>query len=183
MTEKKRFSPSKRRIWLGAAASLFLAAIGCLILRRGSIVGWFLIAFASLGILAPWLLLRKKSAWLELDAEGFTLCVSVKPDRFLWSHIANLTVWNGVVSFDLHPEFRGGRRGQGTARMLSGHDGSIPDMFDVRPCSLADIMNKYKQIGIGLPITEEPSLTTVRTDRVYGGSAVTDGVSSHRPIP
>lgn len=26
-------------------------------------------------------------------------------------------------------------------------------------------------IGIGLPIAEEPSHTTVRTDRVYGGSA------------
>jgi hypothetical protein len=26
-------------------------------------------------------------------------------------------------------------------------------------------------IGIGLPITEEPSHTTVRTDRVYGDSA------------
>jgi hypothetical protein len=25
--------------------------------------------------------------------------------------------------------------------------------------------------GIGLPIAEEPSHTTVRTDRVYGGSA------------
>jgi len=33
-------------------------------------------------------------------------------------------------------------------------------------------------IGIGLPIVEEPSLITVRTDRVYGDSAVTDGVSS-----
>ena len=33
-------------------------------------------------------------------------------------------------------------------------------------------------IGIGLPITEEPSLVTVRTDRVYGDSAVTDGFSS-----
>jgi hypothetical protein len=30
-------------------------------------------------------------------------------------------------------------------------------------------------IGIGLPIAEEPSLITVRTDRVYGDSAVTDG--------
>ncbi len=27
-------------------------------------------------------------------------------------------------------------------------------------------------IGIGSPIAEAPSLTTVRTDRVYGGSAV-----------
>jgi hypothetical protein len=32
----------------------------------------------------------------------------------------------------------------------------------------------YKELkhnGIGLPIAEEPSHTTVRTDRVYGGSA------------
>jgi len=35
-----------------------------------------------------------------------------------------------------------------------------------------------ESIGIGLPIAEEPSLITVRTDRVYGDSAVTDGVSS-----
>ena len=33
---------------------------------------------------------------------------------------------------------------------------------------------KKGSIGIGLPIAEEPSLTTVRTDRVYGDSAVTD---------
>ena len=32
-------------------------------------------------------------------------------------------------------------------------------------------------IGIGLPIAEEPSHTTVHTDRVYGGSAVMDGDS------
>ena len=31
-------------------------------------------------------------------------------------------------------------------------------------------------IGIGLPIAEEPSLITVRTDRVYGDSAVKTGI-------
>ena len=38
-------------------------------------------------------------------------------------------------------------------------------------------------IGIGLPITEEPSHTTVHTDRVYGGSAGKDKIGcekSHR---
>ena len=30
---------------------------------------------------------------------------------------------------------------------------------------------KFSANGIGLPIAEEPSHTTVRTDRVYGGSA------------
>ena len=41
---------------------------------------------------------------------------------------------------------------------------------------------KYKKedIGIGLPIAEEPSLITVRTDRVYGDSAVTDGELSEK---
>jgi fermentation-respiration switch protein FrsA (DUF1100 family) len=33
------------------------------------------------------------------------------------------------------------------------------------------IKRKSKHNGIGLPITEEPSHTTVRTDHVYGGSA------------
>jgi len=45
------------------------------------------------------------------------------------------------------------------------------------PC-LENEIQKQKTIGIGLPIAEEPSLITVRTDRVYGDSAVTDGVSS-----
>jgi len=40
------------------------------------------------------------------------------------------------------------------------------------------LIEEKKPIGIGLPIAEEPSLITVRTDRVYGDSAVTDGVSS-----
>ena len=31
-------------------------------------------------------------------------------------------------------------------------------------------------IGIGLPITEESSHTTVHTDRVYGGSAGKDKI-------
>ncbi|MBN2704553.1 MAG: hypothetical protein JXR23_10115 [Pontiellaceae bacterium] len=40
---------------------------------------------------------------------------------------------------------------------------------------------KHKMaIGIGLPIAEEPSLITVRTDRVYGDSAVTDGELSEK---
>jgi len=48
--------------------------------------------------------------------------------------------------------------------------------------TMREHFNKMRQneklIGIGLPIAEEPSLIPVRTDRVYGDSAVTDGVSS-----
>ncbi len=132
-------------MWLGSAASLFLAAFGILILCQGHKVGWVVVAFASLGIVAPWVLLRKDAAWLELDKEGFTLRVTGKPDRYLWGHVAQLTVWQGVVSFDMHPQYRGGKCGQTVARTLSGHDGSIPDMFDIRPQALLSIMMDYKQ--------------------------------------
>ena len=45
------------------------------------------------------------------------------------------------------------------------------------------IYELMKAIGIGLSITEEPSHSTVHTDRVYGGSAGKDKIGcekSHR---
>jgi len=51
------------------------------------------------------------------------------------------------------------------------------NLKDLKSSGSKEIKQKMS-IGIGLPIAEEPSLITVRTDRVYGDSAVTDGVSS-----
>jgi hypothetical protein len=82
---------------------------------------------------------------LELDEDGFTLCMSFKPDRYLWNHVTDIAVWNGVVSFKLAPEHRGGRRGQAASRAVSGYDGGIPDMFRLSPQAVLALMMKYRQ--------------------------------------
>jgi hypothetical protein len=149
MIEKLRLVPSKRRVWLGFAASCLLVGLGCVMVHNGQKFGWFIVILFSLGVFAPWLLLRRNASWLELDENGFTLCLSSKPDhkpdRYLWSHIAEMTIWRGVVSFKLSPEHRGNRRGQTVARAISGYDGSIPDIFQLRPHSLLELMMKFKQ--------------------------------------
>jgi len=152
MIDKVRLVPSKRRVWLGFGASCLLVGLGCALVHNGQKFGWFIIILFSLGVFAPGLLLRPNASWLELDEEGFTLCLSFKsdrhkPDRYLWSHIAEMTVSRGVVSFKLYPEHRGNRRGQSVARAVSGYDGAIPDIFALRPHSLLGLMMKYKQSG------------------------------------
>lgn len=147
MPEKLRLIPAKRRVWLGFFASCFLVGLGGVMVHQGRMFGWFFVILFGLGVFAPVLLLRANSSWLELDEEGFALCLSSNPnpDRYLWSHIAELTVWRGVVSFKLAPEHRGGRRGQNVARAISGYDGSIPDIFQLRGHSLLELMMKFKQ--------------------------------------
>jgi hypothetical protein len=145
MIEKIRLVPSNRRIWLGCIASSLLVGMGCLVVHNGNKFGWFLIILFGLGVLAPALLLRPGASWLELDEEGFTLCLSYRPDRYLWRHITDIAVWRGVVSFKLDPEHRGDKRGQTTARAISGYDGSIPNIFRLHPQSLLEVMMKFKQ--------------------------------------
>jgi hypothetical protein len=150
MIEKLRLIPSKRRVWMGFVASCLLVGLGCVMVHNDQKFGWFIIILFSLGVLAPGLL-RPNASWLELDEDGFTLCLSSKPDhkpdRYLWSHITEMSVWRGVVSFKLSPEHRGNRRGQTVARAISGYDGSIPDIFQLRPHSLLELMMKFKQSG------------------------------------
>ena len=126
-------------------ASSVLVGLGCVMVKNGDNVGWVFIILFGLGVLAPVLLLRSRAAWLELDEDGFTLCLSHKPDRYLWSHIREMAVWQGVVSFKLDSEHRGDRLGQTTARAISGYDGSIPNMFSLHPHELLELMRKYKQ--------------------------------------
>jgi hypothetical protein len=145
MIEKVRLLPSKRRIWLGFVASCLLVGLGALMVQNGQKLGWFRIILYGLGVLAPVLLLLPLASWLELDQEGFTLCMTFRSDRYLWSQITELNVWSGLVSFKLAPEHRGNRRGQALARSISGYDGSIPDMFQLPPHSLLELMMKFKQ--------------------------------------
>ena len=112
---------------------------------NGDKFGWFFIILFGLGVFAPGLLLLPGASWLELDEKGFTLCLSFRPDRYLWSHITELAVWHGVVSFKLSPEHRGNKRGQSTARTISGYDGSIPNMFPLQPQALLALMLEFKQ--------------------------------------
>jgi hypothetical protein len=144
MTEKLRLIPSRRRIWMGFFASCLLVGLGCASVYHGREFGWFLIILFGLGVLAP-VLLRKDSSWLELDAEGFTLCFASKPSRYLWSHIAEMAIWRGVVSFKLKSEHQGQRGGETTARAISGYDGSIPNIFPLQPNALLHLMMKYQQ--------------------------------------
>ena len=92
MIEKTRLVPAKGRIWLGCIASCLLVGLGCLAVHRGNPFGWFVIVLFGLGILAPVRLLRPGASWLELDEEGFTLCLSFKPDRYLWSDVTEMAV-------------------------------------------------------------------------------------------
>ena len=144
MNEKVRFVPSRRRIWLGWVASSVLVGMGCVMVKNGDNVGWVFIILFGLGVLAP-VLLRSGASWLELDEEGFTLCLSHKSDRYLWSHITEMAVWQGVVSFRVDSEHRGDRLGQTTARVISRYDGSIPNMFSLHPQELLELMRKYRQ--------------------------------------
>lgn len=145
MIEKIQLFPSKRRIWLGFTASILLVGLACVMVRNGHMYGWFLIVFFSLGVIAPGILLLPGASWLQLDEEGFTLCMLFRPDRYLWSQISEISVWQGVVSFKLSPEHRGNKRGQATARAISGYDGSIPNMFQLNPESMAKLLIEYKQ--------------------------------------
>ena len=145
MIEKIRLTPSKRRIWLGCIASSLLIGLGYVGVLNGHQFGWFIIILIGMGIIAPGILLLP-GTWLELDDDGFTLCLWFRPDHYFWCHITDMTVWREVVSFKLNSEHRGNRRGQTVARAISGYDGSIPNMFRLDPQSLLELMIKFKQI-------------------------------------
>lgn len=154
MFQKKRFLPSKRRVWMGATACALFVGLGCVMICRDEAMGWFFVILFGLGMLAPGLLLLPGASWLELDEDGFTICLSFRPDRYSWSHITEMAVWQGVVSFRLSPEHHG-RRDQIVARTLSGYDGSIPNMFRLDPQSLLAVMTEYRQHNKDDRVTEQ----------------------------
>ena len=147
MIEKLRLVPPTRKVWQSLIACCLLIGLGCVAVHNGHrLLGWLIIIVYGLGVVfAPRILLLPGASWLELDEEGFTLCFSFKTERYLWSHITELSVWLGVVSFKLAPEHRGKHRGQGLARSISGYDGSIPNIFWLPPQSLLEMMMKFKQ--------------------------------------
>ncbi len=145
MIEKVRFVPSKRRFWLGFVACSVLVGLGCLKVQNGDWFCWFFIIFFGLGVFTHGLLLRPGASWLELDEDGFTLCHSFKQERYLWIHVTQMAVWQGVVSFRLLADHPGNKRGQSWARAMSGYDGSIPNMFSLAPQSLLELMLQFQR--------------------------------------
>ena len=76
-------------------------------------------------------------------------------------------------------------------RAMLGDTGKTVDLVIRRPGESSDRritltiqamtfeeLKKKESIGIGTPLAGRPSLTTARTDRVYGGSAGGVGVAS-----
>ncbi len=143
--ESLRILPSKRRIWVGCIACSLPVGFGCAMVHNGEKLGWFVIILFGLGFIAPGLLLLPGATWLEMDEEGFALRVCFRSDRYLWSHITEMDVWQGVVSFKLNEDFCGNKRGQAMARVVSGYDGSIPNVFRLDPQSVLELMMEYKR--------------------------------------
>ena len=125
--------------------SLAFVAGGVLMIRDGALLGWLVAGFFGLCAVVFATMLLPSSSYLDLDAEGFTVCSLYRRHRTAWRHVdhfrAGGVMGNAMVMYC----FVEGYVPQATLRRfnreLAGGDAGLPDSYGMGVEGLASLMN------------------------------------------
>ena len=138
---------SKQVAYLSLSAAF--AAGGAWMVASGDSRGWFVAAFFALCTLAFSLFLLPGSAYLELDADGITVCTFYRRATWRWSDVASFGIApigssTRMVVIKFAPAYPKARRARRFAEFLTGHEGALPDSYGRSVEDLVDLLNTYK---------------------------------------
>jgi hypothetical protein len=137
-----------RYIWL-LIGSLVFVAEGVFLVTRGSWFGWAGILFFGLGMVVAGVSLLPGSAYLRLDAAGFTMCALFKPHSYRWYEVDSFKVGRLGTRKSVVFDYSRLHRGKESLRKFNsrtfGFQGSLPDTYGMSAEKLAATLNEWRQ--------------------------------------
>ncbi len=144
--------PKRLKYFLFLLVSAAFAGVGVLMVRGGDRVGWAEIALFGSGAVVFCILLLPGSAYLKLDADGFTFCSLFRSHRLRWSEVDSFGVADiGVrqmVAFNFSPLHRGQERMRKISSAIAGYEGALPDTYGRSAEDLAALLNQWRDRAI-----------------------------------
>lgn len=139
--------PSTTR-WLGTLAiCAVFVVIGYLYRPTNALIGWLMMLFFGLGVLASLVNLYPGSTYLRLTSEGFTTATLARREFYPWTEIAQFTpikiglntmVGLSYVNPAAAPPVRR------TRLRLNGVEQVLPDTYGLSAEALADLLNRVR---------------------------------------
>lgn len=112
------------------------------------IIGWISIFFFGLCVVIFTILLMPKSAYLQLNREGFTICSLFRVHSYRWSDIKKFGVTHigtkDMVAFNFSEHYQGLEKLRSVSTTLSGYEGVLPDTYGMSPDVLAATLNDFR---------------------------------------
>ncbi|OWK45724.1 hypothetical protein [Fimbriiglobus ruber] len=133
--------------WLfGSAAAL--AALGDVMLYRGTGLPWLYLGLAALLTGFGCWVLTAPRMWLRLSPTGFEYGTVLRRYSFRWDDVA----WFGVSEFASHRwvvfvfarEYPGDERVRRINQRFGGFDRILPDTYGYRPVALAELLESWR---------------------------------------
>ncbi len=146
--------PSRLKWAIVLLGCLAFVAIGLFVIPsdEDQMMRWLTVGFFGIGALAsiPGLL---GIGGLDLDRDGFTISTLCRKSRRTWrecSEFPIIKLRRGGKFVGFSSETDSSKMAAGLARSLVGETGMLPDKYGMKPKDLADLMNRFRALALGL---------------------------------
>ena len=146
--EHQIFRPNKLKNSISLLGCLVFVVIGFFILDEDPKIGWGCIFFFGLGVVVSLIQFYPNSTYLKLTDEGFEVKGLFRSSFTKWTDIKDFRQGqikgNKMIFFDytdLHQKSKSGKR---VAKFLSGKEGAVQSIYNIKTEELLELMKKYK---------------------------------------
>ncbi|WP_405207110.1 STM3941 family protein [Aquimarina sp. LLG6339-5] len=146
--ETKIFRQNKlKNLMLFLICSVFVA-IGILMLKDKTLIGWFIISFFGFGIIISLIQFHPNASYLKLTDEGFETKNLFRSNFTKWTDIKEFrqgyVYGNKMIFFDYTDEHKKWNSGKKVAKFLSGKEGAVQSSYNISTDKLIELMIEYK---------------------------------------
>ena len=144
--------PSLKRWGLMFAGCALFAITGQAMIRDGQLTGWFVLIFFGLGMLVAAIAMLPGAAALTLDPTGFEITNFYRRSRTRWQDASDFTAARIPPARLRFVLFNVAGRSGTLSRIntaFAGHNGSLPDTYDLSPDDLAQLMAQWRERAAG----------------------------------
>jgi hypothetical protein len=140
--------PSKTKGLLLLCGSLIFVAGGVGMIKSGEMFGWASVIFFGLCALVFSIKMLPNASYLKLHHEGFTQVTMFRSSTFRWQDVSEFSVdrigGNKTVMLDFVLSWHTSSKLKKVARLMSGHDGALPDTYGLRAEELVALLKEWK---------------------------------------
>lgn len=140
--------------WIGMAlGSLAFSMIGIWMIRSGETFAWMIVVFFGLCLSVSLISMLPNATYLELTADGFTMCSMFRAHTFRWADVTGFGIGrvfsNKMVMFNFEPSYERSPKLRSFNVELVGFEAALPDSYGLNHEDLAELLNSYKASSHG----------------------------------